>query len=96
MFAVSNRVWGQFNAEDQALLKQAAVDAGKWEIEKSRAELEETLQAIKERGVTVTELTQAQHDAFVGATRSVYEKWTPRIGEDLVKQAQSAVANRKQ
>ena len=96
VFAVSNRVWGQFNAEDQALLKQAAVDAGKWEIEKSRAELEETLQAIKERGVTVTELTQAQHDAFVGATRSVYEKWTPRIGEDLVKQAQSAVANRKQ
>lgn len=96
VFAVSNRVWGQFNAEDQALLKQAAVDAGKWEIEKSRAELEDTLQAIKERGVAVTELTQEQHDAFVKATRSVYKKWTPRIGEDLVKQAQSAVANRKQ
>ncbi|MDO6441679.1 MULTISPECIES: DctP family TRAP transporter solute-binding subunit [unclassified Marinobacter] len=96
VFAVSNRVWGQFNAEDQALLKQAAIDAGKWEIEKSRAELEDTLQAIKDRGVTVTELTQAQHDAFVEATSAVYEKWTPRIGEDLVKQAQSAVANRKQ
>lgn len=96
VFAISNRVWGQFNAEDQALLKKAAVDAGKWEIEKSRAELEDTLQAIKDRGVTVTELTQAQHDAFVKATRSVYKKWSPRIGEDLVKQAQSAVANRKQ
>jgi TRAP-type C4-dicarboxylate transport system substrate-binding protein len=77
-------------------LKQAAVDAGKWEIEKSRAELADTLQAIKDRGVTVTELTQAQHDAFVKATLPVYEKWIPRIGEDLVKQAQSAVANRKQ
>ncbi|MFP3976851.1 DctP family TRAP transporter solute-binding subunit [Marinobacter sp. KMM 10035] len=96
VFAVSNRVWAQFNAEDQALLKQAAVDAGKWEIEKSRAELAETLQAIKDRGVTVTELTQEQHDAFVNATRSVYKKWTPRIGDDLVKQAQAAVANRNQ
>ncbi|WP_298451797.1 DctP family TRAP transporter solute-binding subunit [uncultured Marinobacter sp.] len=96
VFAVSNRVWAQFNAEDQALLKQAAVDAGTWEIEKSRAELAETLQAIKDRGVTVTELTQEQHDAFVNATRSVYKKWTPRIGDDLVKQAQAAVANRNQ
>lgn len=96
VFAVSNQVWSQFSPEDQALLKQAAIDAGKWEIKKSRAELDDTLAAIKERGVEVTELTQAQHDAFVKATQSVYEKWTPRIGEDLVKQAQKAVTNRDQ
>ncbi|MGP4844406.1 DctP family TRAP transporter solute-binding subunit [Marinobacter sp. 1Y8] len=96
VFAISNRVWGQFSPEDQELLKQAAVDAGKWEIEKSRSELAETLAAIKERGVQVTDLTQAQHDAFVEATQSVYGEWTPRIGEDLVKQAQEAVANRQQ
>jgi tripartite ATP-independent transporter DctP family solute receptor len=95
VFAVSNRVWKQFNAEDQEILKQAAIDAGQWEIEKSRGELADTLAAIKDRGVTVTELTQEQHDAFVEATQSVYEEWTPRIGEKLVKQAQSAVANRK-
>ncbi|WP_152208192.1 DctP family TRAP transporter solute-binding subunit [Marinobacter changyiensis] len=96
VFAVSNQVWGQFSPEDQELLKQAAVDAGEWEIEKSRAELDATLAGIKERGVQVTELTQEQHDAFVEATQSVYEKWTPRIGEDLVKMAQEAVANSRQ
>jgi tripartite ATP-independent transporter DctP family solute receptor len=96
VFAVSNRVWKQFSKEDQAILKQAAIDAGQWEIEKSRGELADTLAAIKDRGVTVTELNQKQHDAFAKATQSVYEKWTPRIGEALVKQAQSAVANRKQ
>ncbi|WP_203301062.1 DctP family TRAP transporter solute-binding subunit [Marinobacter sediminum] len=94
VFAVSNRVWSQFNPEDQALLKQAAIDAGQWEIEKSRGELEATLAAIKERGVQVVELTPEQHAAFVEATRPVYDKWTDRIGEDLVEQAQEAVANR--
>lgn len=94
VFAVSNRIWGQFSPEDQALLKQAAIDAGQWEIEKSRAELDDTLATIKERGVQVTELTDAQHDAFVEATRSVYDTWTPKIGEDLVNMAQDAVANR--
>lgn len=94
VFAVSSRVWRQFSPEDQQLLQQAAIDAGKWEIEKSRAELDATLAKIKDRGVEVTELTPEQHAAFVAATQSVYEKWTPRIGEALVKQAQDAVANR--
>jgi tripartite ATP-independent transporter DctP family solute receptor len=96
VFAVNNRVWATFSADDQALLKQAAIDAGQWEIEKSRSELGATLAAIKERGVTVTELTPTQRDAFINATRSVYQEWSPRIGEDLVKKAQKAVADRQQ
>ncbi|OEY65383.1 DctP family TRAP transporter solute-binding subunit [Marinobacter sp. X15-166B] len=93
IFAVSNRVWNQFSAEDQALLKQAAIDAGEWEIKKSRAEVADTLAAIKARGVQVTELTDEQRQAFVDATQPVYEKWTKRIGEQLVQQAQQAVAD---
>lgn len=96
VFAVNNRVWATFSADDQALLKKAAIDAGQWEIEKSRSELDATLAAIKERGVTVTELTSTQRDAFINATQSVYQEWSPRIGEDLVKKAQQAVADRQQ
>ncbi|HEV8078053.1 MAG TPA: DctP family TRAP transporter solute-binding subunit [Marinobacter sp.] len=95
IFAVSNRVWATFSAADQALLKQAAIDAGQWEIEKSRSELAATLTAIKERGVTVTELTPVQRDAFINATQSVYQEWSSRIGEDLVKKAQQAVVDRQ-
>lgn len=94
IFGVSKRVWSTFSAEDQALLKQAAIDAGQWEIEKSRSELEDTLQAIRDRGVEVTELTPEQHQAFVDATQKVYEKWTPRIGKELVDAAQDAIKNR--
>ncbi len=82
IFGVSKRVWSKLSDDDQTLLKQAAIDAGAWEIEKSRSELDATLQAIRERGVEVTELTPEQHQAFVAATQKVYEKWTPpRIGK---------------
>lgn len=94
IFGVSERVWKTFSAEDQEMLKQAAYDAGQWGIEKSRADLETTLSDIRERGVEVTELTPEQHKAFVDATQSVYEKWTSRIGEELVKAAQKAIDER--
>ncbi len=96
VFAVSTRVWREFSPEDQQLLKQAAEDAGKWEIEKSRAEVADTLAKIRERGVEVTDLNAEQHDAFVKATESVYQKWTPQIGEALLKAAQEAIAKRPQ
>ncbi|WP_432697881.1 DctP family TRAP transporter solute-binding subunit [Marinobacterium sp. YM272] len=94
VFAVSTRVWRTFSPDDQALLKQAAIDAGQWEIEKSRSELDATLAKIQERGVEVIDLTPEQHAAFVEATKPVYDTWAPKIGEDLVKEAKEAVANR--
>lgn len=94
IFGVSQRLWKTLSADDQQLLKQAAHDAGQWEIEKSRTELAATLDAIRERGVEVTELTPEQHQAFVAATQSVYEKWIPRIGKELVETAQQAIAER--
>ena len=94
IFGVSERVWKTFNEEDQAMLKQAAYDAGQWGIEKSRSELEETLAQIRERGVEVNELTPEQHQAFVDATKGVYDKWIPRIGKELVETAQKAIAER--
>ncbi|GAB2589934.1 DctP family TRAP transporter solute-binding subunit [Nitrincola alkalisediminis] len=91
VFGVNQRVWNSLSTEDQTLLKEAAIEAGAWEIAKSRAELVETLERIKERGVEVTELTPEQHAAFVDATQSVYEKWVPRIGQDLFNKAKAAV-----
>jgi len=92
IFAVSPNVWKTFSAEDQALLKQAAIDAGKWEIEKSRAEEAQRLAAIRERGVRVIELTEEERQAFVKATAPVYQKWEKRIGADLLKAARDAIA----
>ena len=46
-------------------------------------------------GVTIVQLTPAERDAFVKATRPVYEKWKKTVGADLVTQAEKSIAARK-
>lgn len=92
IFAVSPNVWRGFSEADRELLRQAAIDAGQWEIEKSRAEESQRLAAIRERGVEVIELTDAERQTFVDATAPLYKKWEKRIGSDLIKAARDAVA----
>ncbi|BAP79773.1 TRAP dicarboxylate transporter subunit DctP [Pseudomonas sp. MT-1] len=92
IFAVNQRVWKELPEADRELLRQAAIDAGKWEIELSRNAEAKRLEDIRARGVEVTELSEAEHQAFVDATRSVQEKWTSKIGADPVEAARTAVA----
>lgn len=94
IFGVNQRLWRTLSKEDQQLLTETAIEAGQWEVKKSRAELTDTLARIRERDVEITELTEEQRAAFVEATQSVYKKWTPKIGADLVEKAQSAIKNR--
>ena len=47
------------------------------------------LKDIAAMGVTVTQLTPAEREAFVKATRPVYDKWKKTVGADLVKTAGS-------
>jgi TRAP-type transport system periplasmic protein len=46
-------------------------------------------------GVTVTQLTPAERDAFVKATRPVYDKWKSTVGADLVAKAEKSIAARQ-
>ncbi|MGE6528318.1 DctP family TRAP transporter solute-binding subunit [Pseudomonas sp. NPDC077382] len=92
IFAVNQRVWKELPEADRELLRQAAIDAGKWEIELSRTSEAKRLEDIRARGVEVTELSEAEQQAFADATRSVQDKWTSKIGADLVEAARTAVA----
>ncbi|MFP4137846.1 MAG: DctP family TRAP transporter solute-binding subunit [Halomonas sp.] len=94
IFAVNRQVWESLDEDDREILREAAVEAGEWEIAMTREEESERLDAIKERGVTVTELSDEQVQAFVEATESVHEEWVPEIGEELVEAARAAVESR--
>ena len=93
IFAISPNVWRGFPAEDQELLRLAAVDAGRWEIETSRRAEAQRLKTIRSRGVEVIELSDAERQAFVDATAPVYQKWERRIGIDLLNAARAATAD---
>ncbi|WP_163558751.1 DctP family TRAP transporter solute-binding subunit [Halomonas sp. NO4] len=94
VFAVNQQVWNTLSEEDRTVLREAAVEAGQWEIAMTREQESERLADIQERGVQVTELTEAQHQAFVEATASVHDEWISRIGEELVDTAREAIEAR--
>jgi len=99
IFVVNKDIWNSWTPADQAIVRQAAVDAGQQELAQARKGLVEAdkpvLKTIADMGVTVTSLSAAERDAFVKATRPVYDKWKVTVGADLVAAAERAVAARK-
>ena len=99
IFVVNKDIWGSWTPADQAIVKQAAGDAGKEEIAMARKGLVEAdkpvLKDIAGMGVTVTALSATERDAFVKATRPVYTKWKATVGADLVTKAEKAIEARK-
>ena len=99
IFVVNKEVWMSWTEADRAIVRQAALDAGKQEVVIARKGLSEAdrplLKEVAALGVTVTQLTAAERAAFVTATRPVYDKWKNQIGAALVSNAEKAIAARK-
>jgi tripartite ATP-independent transporter DctP family solute receptor len=98
IFVVNKQVWNSWTPADREAVRQAALQAGRENVEKARKGIagndNTVLKQIEAAGVTVTQLTPAQRDAFVQATRPVYDKWAKTIGADLVKKAEASIAKR--
>lgn len=99
IFVVNREVWNSWTPEDRDIVRECAVEAGRQEVELARKGLTRTdrslIDEVKGLGVTVTELTESERDAFVKAVQPTYQKWTKTVGPELVKQAEAAVAARK-
>ena len=99
IFVVNKDIWNSWTPADREIVKQAAIDAGKEQIGIARKGMVEAdkplLKEVASHGVTVTQLTAAEREAFVKATRPVFDKWKGQIGADLVNAAEKAIAARK-
>ncbi len=99
VFVVNKEIWNSWTPADREAVRQAAIEAGKEEIAIARKGMVEAdkplLKQIEGLGVTVTQLTPAEREAFVKATRPVFDKWKGQIGADLVNAAEKAIAARK-
>ena len=100
VFVVNKDIWNSWTPADREAVRQAAIEAGKEEIAIARKGLAEPgqplLKDIAALGVNIVQLTPAEREAFVKATRPVYTKWKGQIGADLVNMAEKAIAARKQ
>lgn len=98
IFVVNKEVWASWAPADREAVRQAALQAGKENVEKARKGIagsdNAVLKQIEAAGVAVTTPTAEQRAAFVQVTRPVYDKWAKTIGSDLVKKAETAIAKR--
>ncbi|AWB33439.1 DctP family TRAP transporter solute-binding subunit [Orrella marina] len=97
IYVVNKDVWASWTPQDREIVKQAAIDAGKQQIELARKGLiepgEPMVKQIIDSGVGVSYLTDEQLAAFKKAVQPVYDKWKKQIGPDLVEKAEKAVAS---
>lgn len=98
IFVVNQQVWDSFTPEDQAILRQAAVDAGAHGVDVARKGLTEgdqsLIDSIRGKSVDIVSLSDAERQTFVDATRPVYDAWKAKIGAELVDMAEQSIANR--
>jgi tripartite ATP-independent transporter DctP family solute receptor len=99
IFVANKEVWEGWTKEDQKIVREAAIDAGKYNIQIAREGMTgadpAVLKNIESLGVKVVKLTPQERAEFVKVTRPVYDKWAKQIGPDLVKKAEAAIAARK-
>ncbi len=99
IFVANRDIWRSWSTADQAIVRQAAQDAGSQQIALARKGLVEDgqpmLEQIRKVGVTVTTLSPTERQAFIQATRPVYAKWKKAIGADLVEKAEKAIVERR-
>ena len=98
VFVVNKNVWESWTPADREAVRQAALQAGRENVEKARKGIagndNAVLKQIESSGVSVLNPSAEQRKAFVTATRQVYDKWAKTVGVELVKKAEAAIAKR--
>ena len=99
IFVVNKEVWQSWTPEDRKIVREAAIEAGKFNIQIAREGMTGSDPAVHKTieglGVKIVKLTPQERAAFVKITKPVYDKWAKQIGPDLVKKAEASIAKRK-
>lgn len=87
---MNNDFYNSLPADLQELVVEASEEYRTEQREIAQEQDVEFLNSLKEEGMQVNELTVEQRNEFREAVKTVYDKYVPEIGEDLVKMAQDA------
>lgn len=92
LFAIANDIWKTWTAEDQKIVREAAIDAAKQQTKLVRDMFAQDVAKVTELGVQVHVPTPAEMDLWRAACRPVFAKWKGQIGAELVGKIEDVVA----
>ncbi|OQP06219.1 ABC transporter substrate-binding protein [Geobacillus sp. 46C-IIa] len=89
VFLVSKKFWDTLSPEEQKILQDAAIEAGKYQRQLSREEDQKALDELKKTGVKINEVSDQERQKMAEIIRPVVEKYAKEFGEDLVNELYS-------
>ena len=87
----SKKLWDQLSAQEQAVLREAALAGQTVQRDASRAQDEKSLAMLKTRGMVVSEFSPAEKARIVAKLKPIYDKHVPNIGLEAVTIVQDAL-----
>ncbi|MDQ0247549.1 tripartite ATP-independent transporter DctP family solute receptor [Bacillus fengqiuensis] len=81
---VSKKFWDGLSEEEQTILREAAVEAGKYQREVSRKENEQAIKDLEKAGMKINKVSDAEREKMKEIIQPVTDKYAEKIGKDLV------------
>jgi TRAP-type C4-dicarboxylate transport system substrate-binding protein len=92
LFAIAAPVWASWSAVDQKIVREAALDAAKQQIQLVRKLFAEDVEKVAALGVNVHVPTEAEMNVWQIATRRPYARWKAQTQPQLVGKIEEIVA----
>ncbi len=84
IFGMSQKSWEKFDAATQDIIRQSAKEAANYQVQLSRGVALSQLSFLKDKGMTVTEVTPEAIEAFRAKVAPVYNEFEEVFGKDLI------------
>lgn len=86
---VSKKFWDKLTADQQKILKDAAIEARTHQRQVARDQAASAQKMMASKGMQVNEVTDAERARMRKAVQPVWDAFTPDVGADLVKQIEA-------
>ncbi|MFC4323647.1 TRAP transporter substrate-binding protein [Litchfieldia salsa] len=91
VFLMSKSFYDGLTDEQKEIVKEAALEAGKYERQLNREANTQYLQDLQKEGMTYTEISPEEHAKMKELVQPVIDKYADKIGKDIVQEVYDAI-----
>lgn len=95
LLLINKKLFESMTPEDQKIFMDAATESKLFQRETNRAMAKDYIEKLRAAGMTVTELTAEQKQAFQDACAPVYKEFESTIGKDLIAEVKAVIEANK-